>query len=217
MLKLLRKEMKLTASSLSYLFIAFGLLTLCPGYPILTGCFFACLGIFQSFQSAREANDIVYTALLPVSKRDVVKSKYAFCLFIELCYFLLAAAAVLARMTVLAEAAVYRQNALMNANPAYLGFVLLIFGSFNAVFVGGFFRTAYSFAKPFVKFIVAAFLIIGAGETLFHLPGLEAVNAFGFEYAGLQAGIFAAGAAAFALMTVLSMKRSMRRFERIDL
>ena len=101
MLKLLRKEMKLTASILSYLFIAFGLLTFCPGYPILVGAFFVSLGIFQSFQNARETNDILFSTLLPVAKREVVKGKYLFVCFIELCGLLLMGIAVVLRMTVL--------------------------------------------------------------------------------------------------------------------
>ena len=79
MIKLLRKEIKLAASPLSYLFIGFGLMAFIPGYPILVGSFFVCLGLFQSFQAAREANDILYTVLLPVAKGDVVRAKYAFC------------------------------------------------------------------------------------------------------------------------------------------
>ena len=57
MRNILGKEMRLSASVLSYLFIAFGLMFLLPGYPILCGAFFVSLGLFQSFQSAREAND----------------------------------------------------------------------------------------------------------------------------------------------------------------
>ena len=79
---LLRKEMRLSASILSYLFIAFAFMALLPGYPILCSVFFITLGIFQSFQSAREANDIVFSALLPVAKRDEVKGKYIFSIFI---------------------------------------------------------------------------------------------------------------------------------------
>ena len=58
---LLKKELRLSASILSYLFIAFGAMAMLPGYPVLCGAFFVTLGIFQSFQSAREANDIVYS------------------------------------------------------------------------------------------------------------------------------------------------------------
>ena len=85
---MLRKEMCLSASVLSYIFLAAAVMTLIPGYPILCGAFFITLGIFQSFQSAREANDIVYSALLPVAKSDVVKGKFMFSVLIELLGFL---------------------------------------------------------------------------------------------------------------------------------
>lgn len=39
MLKLLAKELKLTASILSYVFIVFALMAFLPGYPILVGTF----------------------------------------------------------------------------------------------------------------------------------------------------------------------------------
>ena len=217
MIKLLRKEIQLAASPLSYFFIGFGLMAFVPGYPILVGSFFVCLGLFQSFQTAREANDLTYTALLPVAKRDVVRAKYAFCCFIEICYFTLTGAVTLIRMTLLSNAAVYRNNVLMNANLVYLAFVLLILGLFNGIFVGGFFKTAYRLAKPFVIFIVAAFLVVGIAETLFHIPGMEALNAFGFSYIDLQICVLLLGASLYAALTLMSMQRAMRDFERINL
>ena len=214
---LLKKELRLSALLLTYLFIGFGAMTMIPGYPILCGAFFVCLGIFQSFQSAREANDIVYSALLPVAKRDVVKGKYQFTMLIELSSFVLMAVLTAVRMTVLAEAPVYRQNALMNANPFFLGMALLFFGLFNVIFVGGFFRTAYKIGKPFVIFICAAFLTIGVAEALHHFPGLEALNAFGFDHIGLQLALLAAGAVLYAALTGLSYKKACADFEKIDL
>ena len=217
MLKLLNKEIKLSASKLSFLFIAFAALTMAPGYPILLGAFFISFGLFQSFQHAREANDIVYSALLPISKADVVKSKYVFCVFIELLGFLLMAALTLVRMTLLKDAAVYRENVLMNANLVFLGFALLIFGIFNSVFIGGFFKTAYYFGKPFIFFIVTAFIAVCAGEAIHHVPGLEAMNSFGFEVLPLQAAVLISGAVIYAALTILSMRASIMSFEKIDL
>lgn len=214
---LLKKEMRLSASILSYLFILFAFMTLLPGYPILCGAFFITLGLFQSFQSAREANDIVYTALLPVAKHDVVKGKFLFCVFIELTGFVLMAALTLVRMTLLSNAMVYRQNALMNANPFFLAVVLLIFGLFNWIFVGGFFKTAYKFARPFVTYIIVCFLVIGVAEALHHVPGLEALNAFGFEQLALQLAALFGGILAYGLITLVSYKAACTRFENIDL
>ena len=213
---LMNKEMRLSASILSYIFIAFGLMTFLPGYPILCGAFFVTLGIFQSFQSAREANDIVYSALLPIAKKDVVKGKYQFSVMIELAAFLVMAAITVIRMTVLADAEVYHQNALMNANPFFLGMALVIFGLFNAVFIGGFFRTAYKLS-PFVTYIISAFVAIGIAEALHHVPGLESVNAFGFDDIVLQLCLLIGGAVIFAVLTYVSYRKSCTNFERIDL
>ncbi len=214
---LLRKEMRLCTLLLTYLFIGFGFMSLVPGYPILCGAFFLTLGIFQSFQSAREANDTVYSALLPVAKRDVVKGKFIISVFIELCCFAVMAAMTLVRMTVLSDSPVYRSNALMNANPFFLGAALLIFGLFNAIFVGGYFKTGYKLGKPFVTYIIAAFMVIFAAEALHHIPGFEAVNAFGFDRIGLQLLLLAAGALLFTALTVLSYNKACADFEMIDL
>ena len=217
MRNILLKEMKLSASPLSFLFIPFGLIFLLPGYPILCGAFFVTLGIFQSFQAAREANDITFSALLPIARRDVVKGKYLFSCLIELGAFVLMALSVIIRMTVLSGATAYRANALMNANLFALGAALVIFGLFNAVFVGGFFRTAYNFARPFVTYIVTAFVAAFVAEALHHVPGLQALNAFGTDDIGLQAALLAGGLITFLLMTLVSFRRACARFEKIDL
>ena len=214
---LLRKEIRLSSLLLTWLFIGFGAMTLIPGYPILCGVFFITLGIYQSFLSAREANDILYAALLPVAKRDVVKGKYQFVMAVELGGFALMAILTLLRMTLLKDAVVYRQNALMNGNPFYLGAALLIFGLFNVIFVGGFFRTAYKIGKPFVIYIITAFLMIGIFEALHHFPGLGAVNAFGFEHMVLQMTLLVGGALLYAGMTALSYQKACADFEKIDL
>ena len=214
---LLKKELRLGALLLTYLFIGFGLMAMIPEYPILCGVFFITLGIFQSFLNAREANDIVYSALLPVAKADVVKGKFLFAAFIELAGFAVMAILTLVRMTLLKDAPVYRENALMNANPFFLGTVLLIFGLFNLIFVGGYFKTGYKLGKPFVIYIIAAFLVVGAAEALHHFPGCEAVNAFGFDHTGLQLGLLLGGAALYALLTFAAYRKACRDFEKIDL
>ena len=217
MRNILIKELRLSASPITYFFIAFGLMFLIPGYPVLCAAFFVTLGIFFSFQSAREANDIVFSVLLPIAKSSVVKGKFLFVCLIELCGLVVMSLAAALRMTVLQSSPVYLENALMNANLFALGAALFIFGLFNWIFVGGFFKTAYQLGRPFFWYAAAAFLSIGVFETLHHIPGLEAVNAFGTEHIGLQMLLLAAGMALYAGMTLLSLQTACRRFERIDL
>ena len=217
MRKIMLKEMKLSASLLSYLFILFGFMLFVPGYPILCGAFFVTLGIFQGFQYAREANDIEFSILLPIGKREVVKGKYIFVCFIEVCSLVLMLAVTIIRMTILSESAVYRTNALMNANLFAIGCALIIFGLFNAIFLGGFFKTAYNQGKSFVIYIIVAFTTIGIFEALHHVPGFEIVNSFGFDYIGFQFIMMLAGLVIYLVMTGLSHRTACRNFERIDL
>ena len=134
MKKLLYKEMRLSANPLSYWFIAFSAMTMIPRYPILVGSFFICLGIFYTYQQVRECDDITYTVMLPVRKQDVVTAKYLFVLLIELVAFVLCAVLTIIRMKILGDAAPYVTNQLMNANAAYLGYLLAVFASFNGIF-----------------------------------------------------------------------------------
>lgn len=217
MLKLLNKEIKLSASPLSFFFLAAALLTFVPGYPLLIGAFFITLGIFYSFQSMRENNDLGYSLLLPLEKSDFVKGKFAFSLFTELCGFVLMTVFTLIRMLFLSGAAVYKSNPLMSANLVFLGFALFVFGIFNLVFIGGFFKTAYYFGKPFIIYVVICMLTVAAAEALYHFPRLEKLNSLGFENLPLQLALLCVGALLFSLLTAIGYKKSVNRFMKIDL
>ena len=217
MKNLIYKELHLATPLLTYLFLGFTLMTFIPGYPILCGAFFVCFGIFQSYQTGREDRDIVYSVLLPVKKTDVVRAKFASAALLQMAAFLLCALFTGIRMAFLADAPVYTTNVLMGANPVFLAFVLLIFAAFNVVFIGGFFRTAHNFGKPFVAFIAVTFILIALAETLHHLPGLGWMNVLDFTCLGRQSCILLAAVILYAAATATACRLSQRRFERIDL
>ena len=217
MKKLLNKELRLALSILTPLFLLFALMTLIPGYPILMGAFFICFGIFQSFQTTRESNDILYSALLPIRKRDVVTAKYIMTVFFQMAGFAVMAVLTAVRMTVLKSAVPYTTNALMAANPFFLAFVLLIFTAFNLLFLRGFFRTAYYFGKPFVFFIVVTMLLVGVAEAMHHVPGQGWVNDVSGKALASQFVILLVCAAVYAGGTLLSLRSSQKSFEALDI
>jgi hypothetical protein len=188
-----------------------------PGYPITVGAFFVCLGIFYTFQSGREANDIIYSVLLPIAKKQIVTARYLFVVFIQLVAFLLMMVFTLIRMTVLKDAQPYLTNPLQNANLFYLVYNLLIFAVFNLVFVNGFFKTGYYFAKPFIAYIVLSMLIIVAVEILHYLPGLQFLSETGFVHKKEQLMALCAGIVLYLLLTLVACKLSQKKFEKIDL
>ena len=98
MRNILRKEVRLGTLTIVYFFVLFGLMFLLPGYPVLCGAFFLTLGLYQNFRYARECNDLVFSALLPIAKQDVVKGKFAFSCIIEMCCFALMLVSALVRI-----------------------------------------------------------------------------------------------------------------------
>lgn len=217
MRNLLYKEFRLATPLLTFLFLGFTMMTFIPGYPILCGTFFICLGMFQGYQYCRESGDIVYSVLLPGRKTDVVKAKYIAAAALQIIAFGLCAVFTLVRMIFMSDAPVYVTNVMMAANPVYLGFVLVIFALFNCVFIGGFFRTAYNLGRPFVTFILVCFGVIIVAEALHYLPGLGWLNMPGFESLVPQLIIMIAGAVFYTVVTLISCRNSQRRFEKIDM
>ena len=215
MKNLLVKEIRLSSHILTYLFLAFTAMTFIPGYPILVSAFFICFGIFQTFQNGRETNDVLYTVLLPAEKRDAVKARFAFVCVIQLAAFALFSIFTALRMTLLGDAAPYTENPMMNSNPVFLAFILIVFAEFNALFVGPFYKTAYKFGRPFIAFITVSMITVGVAEALHHIPGLGFLNTA--EKLPVQFAILFVSAALYAALTAYSCVKAQRRFDSLDL
>ena len=69
---LLYKEMRLAAHPTSIVFAFLGCLVLVPSYPYSVVFMFGCLAPYITFLNARETNDVWYTAVLPITKRESV-------------------------------------------------------------------------------------------------------------------------------------------------
>lgn len=83
-MKLLYKELMLTAHPTSIVFAFLGCLVVVPAYPYTVIFMFGCLAPYITFLYARETNDAWYTAVLPVTKRESVKGKCQLIVSIQL-------------------------------------------------------------------------------------------------------------------------------------
>ena len=72
---LLYKELRLATHPTQFLFLSFGLMLLIPAYPYYVAFFYITLSQFFVTTIGRENNDVSFTAMLPVAKRDVVKAR----------------------------------------------------------------------------------------------------------------------------------------------
>lgn len=209
------KEWKLVMMPVPLLFLALSALVLIPNYPYYITFFYTTLGIFLLLQSARENRDVFYMALLPVTKREMVKARFWTVATIEL----MQVVCCLPFMLLRAQYGEMKNEVGIEANAAFLGLGLLMLGLFNRVFFPMHYKNGYDLGKPFLlsTSVTAAYML--AVEALQHiLPYLRDVcDSYRAEDQLRQLPVLAAGAGAYALFTYRSFLLSVRRFEHADL
>lgn len=213
MFNLLYKELRLAAHPTYYIFILMGALVFVPSYPYTVVFLFGCLACFITFMYGRETNDIFYTALLPVKKRDTVKAKLLLIVLAQMVQLLLSLPFALMRVHVLPDG----NPVGIEANVAYYGFGLIIFTVFNLLFVPRFFRTAHQVGNAFLVSMVPVSLCMIAVEVLAHVPALAWLDSVAPADLMKQLPILIAGIVIYAAGIWLAYNVGARRFERVDL
>ena len=215
MAKLLGKEFKLFTHPTSWMFLAFGAMMLIPGYPMYLPVFFAALGLFYACLSARENNDLYYTLLLPVRKRDAVRARGLYFALMEL---LQVAACI--PFAILRHVLKIGPNAAgMDVNLALFGLAPVVAGLFNALFLPRLYRNPTAVGKSFLVVSVWTFLVLFALEACcFVLPFFrDVLDTPDPQHLGAKLGVLALGAALFAALSLLGERRAERAFETVDL
>ncbi len=211
---LLYKEARL-ASLLTYFFLLFSLTVLIPNYPSLLGAFFICFGLFHTFQKGRENGEPLFTALMPIRKSDVVRSRFLFAALIRFCGLLLTLLFSLLRAHFLKDVPVYAQEQLLKPGFVLLSWMLLIYAAFDRVFMSQFYRTGRKLGVPFLLFSMVSVVMIFVSEILPHIPGMEWMND-GFS-GGKPLYMFLISCIIYGIVSFCSCRLSCRRFEKAEI
>lgn len=210
---LLYKELRLAAHPNLYIFTLLGALVIVPAYPYGMVFLFGCLAPYLTFMYGRETNDIYYTALLPVKKRDTVKAKCLLMVLAQMAQLLISLPFALLRVHVLSKG----NPAGIEANVAYYGFGLMIYAIFNAILLTQFFKTAYKVDKAFFLAIIPAAIAVVIMEVLVHFPGFEWLDSVAPNIMLRQLPILAVGVVVYSIGMLTAYGVSAKRFEQVDL
>ena len=215
MTDLLRKEFVLFTHPTSWMFLCFGAMLLIPGYPMYVVFFWATLGLFYACLSARENNDLYYTLLLPVRKRDAVRARGLYFALMELLQLLACIPFAILRGVL----RIGPNAAGMDVNLALFGLALLLMGLFNLLFLPRLYKNPAAVGKPFL--IVTSFVfvyIVAAEACCFAVPFFrDVLDTPDPQHLGAKLIVLLGGAAAFVLLTVLGVRRAEKIFEQVDL
>ncbi len=162
MRELLYKDIRMVLHPTCIIFLSFAAMLFIPSYPYTVACFYTTLTLFFVCLTARENHDIDYMMMLPIQKKDIVKSRILLFVCIEMANFILTAIVVVIRCTVCP----YENQGGMVPNLVLLGIYLLMYGTFNYVFLTGHYKDVSKVGKPFLLGSILMFLFVALEEII---------------------------------------------------
>lgn len=215
MWNLINKEFRLVVSPVYFLITLLGALLLIPQWVFFVApMYIFFIAVPNIVQYARAQKDTEFTLLLPVRKGDAARARILSIAVLEV-----AQGIVVAGFAALNIALYHTPNFFIDPNVAYVGCVFAMFGVFNIIFFPMLYKTAYKLAVPLIAALAGIlifafgieFLVVAVPAATRVLDGISRQALVG------QLPVLAGGIAAFALLTWLSIRVSVTRFERVNL
>ena len=210
---LLYKEMRLAAHPTSIVFAFLGCLVLVPSYPYSVVFMFGCLAPYITFVNARETNDVWYTAVLPITKRESVLGKCLLVVSFQLFQLLFSIP-----FAILRDAMNMANNPVgLDATVAWYGFGFFLYAVFDLLFLTAFYKSGYKAGKAFILAALPMVFLMVAIEAAAHIPALVWMDSRQPEHLLMQLPILLIGIASYGALVPFAYRISAKRFEKVDL
>ena len=210
---LLYKEMRLVAHPTSIVFAFLGCLVLVPSYPYSVVFMFGCLAPYITFLNARETNDVWYTAVLPITKRESVLGKCLLVVSFQLFQLLFSIP-----FAILRDAMNMANNPVgLDATIAWYGFGFFLYAVFDLLFLTAFYKSGYKAGKAFILAALPMVFLMVAIEAAAHIPALVWMDSRQPEHLMMQLPILLIGIVSYGALVPFAYRISARRFEKVDL
>lgn len=213
---LFKKEWNLSILHSPFIFIyALLVLTLLiPEYPYFVAFGYCLIGIPTLFAFSKSNKDIEFTSILPIKRADVVKSRFIVVVFIEIMQLILAIPfAIISTLLINPQGNIVG----LDANISLFATTLIEFAVFNSIFLPIFFKTGYKIAPAttfaFVGYLLTTLIL----ELLIALIPTLNILFDGTIYWGAQLALLGFGILVYILTIVLSFKKAVKNFEKVNL
>lgn len=215
----LYKEFRLCLSPINYVFLAFVFMQIVPNYPRYAGFYFICLSVFHIFNNSELNKDIQYSMILPITKKDIVKSRCILVCAYELISVLLSIPFAILFSKIMPSG----NTAGIEGNVAFFGLSLILLSIFHFVFFNLYYKKA---EKPGFPFLISS-ILFWIFYFIFEFP-IWIKDFVGIEYFKImdktdsesllkQVPILLCGVLIYVLVWILTYKTSAKKFEKVDL
>lgn len=217
MYNLVMKDLKLGVNLLFFLLpVILGALMLIPGWlyfiVILYFCWITVPGLFGQFKAQ---NDLMFTSLMPVTKKDIVKARVLVIVILEILHI------VMAMIFGVINLYLYPNFPRFFFSPhlGFWGLCFIMLAIFNVIFIPMYYKTAYKHGGAAIVSISAAMLFAGAAQWIgIQSPAVfDMFNGAGVHNTGLKISILAAGIVIFIAFTMLAYRMAVKRFLKVEI
>ncbi|WP_178024887.1 ABC-2 transporter permease [uncultured Paenibacillus sp.] len=217
MVNLIKKDIRLGVHPLFLIMpLLTGALMFIPGWiyfiVILYFCWITVPNMFNQFRSQ---NDLMFTSMMPVTKRDIVKARVFVVAGLEMAHV------VVALVFGMITSRIYPDLTYIFFPPnlGFFGLCFAMLAIFNLVFIPMYYKTAYKFGMALLGSTVAATLFAAITQWI----GIQnkTINRifYGTEAnsVALQPYILIAGILVFLALTVIAYRIAVKRFLQVEI
>ena len=227
---LLYKEFRLSIPLFVFFYLSFALMLLIPSYPYLVAFFFICNASMYIFTQGQANGDLLFSTMLPVRKRDVVRARYLSIMLLQMLFLLLCTGVIFLHQY-LPPAGLPDNPAGWDAGLMLLGAGLGVMGLYNLIGIPAYFRGEAKIGRIMLITMLGLFsyiavmegIAIAAAQARAYVPLFDWIETHLACFPSTPAAwaaqsiALSIGAAVYALLTLLGYRRAAKIFERVAL
>ncbi|QHT58593.1 hypothetical protein GXP70_00420 [Paenibacillus lycopersici] len=217
MYNLVMKDFKLGINPWFLLFpFVINALMLVPGWLyFIIPLYFCMITIPNIFGGLRTQNDLLFTTMMPVTKKDIVRARVTVIVVMELLHLVTAMIYGMITLRLYPHLTYY----FFAPHMGFWGLCFVMLAIFNLIFIAMYYKTAYKFGGAATAAIAGATLFAGAAQWVgIQSPWVKDIfNGSGADNTALQLSILIAGIAVFIAFTIMACLIAARRFLKVEI
>ncbi|RUS49215.1 ABC-2 transporter permease [Cohnella sp. AR92] len=217
MYNLVWKDLKLGINPAFLLFpLVLNALMLIPGWIyFIVPMYFCWITMPNIFGGFRAQNDLMFTAMMPVTKKDIVKARVSVIVIMELLHLVTAMIYGIFTLRLYPNLTYY----FFAPHMGFWGLCFVMLAIYNLVFIPLFYKTAYKFGGAMCASITAAMLFAGVAQWVgIQSPRVNDIfNGSGADHTALQLSLLIAGIAIFIAFTLIAYRIGAKRFLKVEI
>ncbi|MEK5389760.1 ABC-2 transporter permease [Margalitia sp. FSL K6-0131] len=167
------------------------------------------------FGAYKAQNDLIFTTMMPVTKKDIVRARVTVIVILELLHIVIAM--IFGMITLRLYPNMHYH--FFAPHMGFWGLVFIMLAIFNILFISMYYKTSYTFGKATLVSITAAMLFAVAAQWLGIQNSFvsDIFNGSGADNVVLQTSIMIVGILIFIAFTVIGYQIAVKRFLKVEI